>query len=336
MSEQELLRSYAQQVAELQAELANYQRILNLVGSQEDASAPSQSESPSQVPAPSGAGTLPAGSEFHRDMLDHLSDGFAEVHADGTLGYYNLAFAQLLSLPADTPEKLRLMDVEHLAACQPFAAALKSVLGGTPQYVQCVLTDQQGQRRVIECAATAVPDGANAFTAAFVIRDQTEREQLLAHLTALNRVATGLTRSLNFDERLAFALTACREATAADAALIYLIDADPQSLSLAGADGFSPESVATLQKNPLGLGQGQLGRVALDGEARAIVDLRGAHPAPRADPAREADLRRIRGAARRTPHHRRAWNLHARSPPVYGGGYSAADVDCDTGGIVPA
>jgi len=331
VSEQELLRSYAQQIGELQAELANYQRMLNLVGSHEAASAPSQSESPSQVPAPLGAatlgaatlgagalgagtlgagtlgagalgagtlgagalgagalgtgalgaGALPAGSEFHREILDHLSDGFAQVHADGTLGYYNHAFAQLLSLPADIPGKLRLMDVEHLAACQPFAAALKYVLGGTPQYAQCMLTDQQGNRRVLECAATAVPDGASAFIAALVIRDQTEREQLLAHLTALNRVAMALTRSLNFDERLGFALTACREATAADAAVIYLIDAGPQVLSLAGADGLSAASVATLQATPLGLDQGMLAGVALDGEARAIVDLRAAptlHP----------------------------------------------------------
>jgi diguanylate cyclase (GGDEF)-like protein len=149
---------------------------------------------------------------------------------------------------------------------------------------------------------------------------QTEREQSLAHLTVLNNVATALSRSLDFDQRLGIALTACREAMAADAALIYLIDADPQALSLvvsdhgrpepsagfvpqqqwrggivvrtatepsridgmretgsltlARADGFSAESVATLQATPLQLGQGQLAGVALDGEARAIADLR--------------------------------------------------------------
>lgn len=296
MSEQELLRSYQQKVAELQAELVTYQRIVDLVGSQEATAVLARAESRAPLPrgsqeaeaapahaarpAPTAAGSQEvsavlagAGAEFSREILEHLTDGFAQVRSDGTLSYYNRAFAQLLSLPADMPDTLHLMDLEHLSTCEPFAAALKAVLGGAPQYAQCTLTDTQGHRRVVECAATAVHAGGNAFTAALVIRDQTERELLLAHLTALNTVATALTRSLDFDQRLGFALAACREATAADAALIYLINEDRQTLSLARADGFSADSIAALQAAPLQMEQRLPAIVALDGAARVVAEL---------------------------------------------------------------
>ena len=299
MSEQELLRSYERQIAELQAELANYRRIVDLIGSQEATSVLAQ---PGSSPP---AATDP---ELNRDILEHLMDGFAHVRPDGTLSYFNSAFARLLGLPPDT-SGMHLMDLAHLARCEPFAEALRLVLAGTPRYARCELTDAAGHQRVIECAATAVPPGAHsqtaragasplpegrqAYSATLVIRDQTEREQLLAHMSALSNIATALTRTLDFEQRLDTALAACRNATGADAALIYLIDEDRQALSLARADGFSAQSAGVLQAAPLRIGQGLFGMTALDGEARVVAEL---GPLSTPDPAAVESERLASGA----------------------------------------
>ncbi|HYN89908.1 MAG TPA: diguanylate cyclase [Ardenticatenaceae bacterium] len=214
-----------------------------------------------------------AGEGLDQEYLDHLSDGFALLRGEGEILYANPSFERLLSLDGQIGMGAALLTVPHLNGCEKLVEALHSALHGRHARADFALTDPQGNRRCLEVAATPVPEGRGDYQAVLILRDQTERVQTLAYLGGLNKVAEAVIGTIDFKQMIRQALTACCEATAADAAIIYVLEADQQALALAGGDGLQPETLEFLGQNSRAVGQGQLGEVLAEGRPRAIPDL---------------------------------------------------------------
>ena len=99
-------------------------------------------------------------------------------------------------------------------------------------------------------------------------RQVAERTEELA---AVNAIAATLSRSLDLDDVLADALDKTLEVMSIEAGGIYLLDEETGVLTIAAQRGFSPTSVAEIDR--LKMGEGFSGHVAQAGEALVVRDV---------------------------------------------------------------
>jgi len=279
INEHELLHSTTESVVQAREQMAEFRKIFDLVSAGEIGNVFSNAEGKLTAFTPL------TGQLLNREFLDHLSDGFALIRENGTIDYCNSACRKMLAL--DYPTNAEFFSVPRLRDCAPLVKALQSAFHGSPGHAEFFLINRNGDKSYLEAAATPIVDPNKGNNAVIIVRDQTERQQNLAHLKGLSAVTEAIVQTLDFDQGLPLVLAACCEAVQADGCYLYFVDAQTKDLHLAGAIGLSAEMVEFLKQNPLPMGKGLTGQVALTGEPNAIVRVQDATVAYPAQVAKE-------------------------------------------------
>ncbi len=266
INDRELLHSSAEAVTYAQTQLAELKKVLDLVVTGEIE--PLFAAAKNQIGTP-GSWNHP---QFNRAYLDQLSDGFALINAEGIVDYCNPAIHVLLGVPECVPG-VNLLAIPALADCEPLVHAVQAALAGHPTHTEFFWRIAQGADAFLEIAATPITEHGQYAKAILVIRDQTARQKTIAHLKGLNVVAEAIVQTLEFEQRLHLMLNACREATQADGAFVYIFTPGATNLLLAGAVGLDAATIAFLKQHPIPFGAGLVGHVAATGLAQAQTQL---------------------------------------------------------------
>jgi len=195
-------------------------------------------------PAASASVALVGEAALNYQFLDRMQDGFAAIRADGSFLFCNAVFSKMLSIHEITPSQPVTM-----ADLQPFPEIVRAIekgLSGEYTHTNGRIFSPAGRLYFLEIGTTPVSGADNTFQTVLVLRDQTEREQTIAHLKSMNTVAAALTQTRPFSAALALALQACTQGFMADAAAAFFKKSDELLFQYEGSVGLHPDTIAHL------------------------------------------------------------------------------------------
>ena len=214
------------------------------------------------------------GKPVEREHAARLADGFAVLDPYGRVTFANPHFARRLGLGLKAVVGADLLADTPAADAIPLVQMLRATQRGETAQCTLAITGLDGRLRQL-CAAAAPVHGVPNARLVVVVRDQTCEQQARAHLAGLSAASQALTQTADFPTAAQVALAECRAAVSADAAALFVVEeADGLTMTTVCTDGFSPVSTGFLRQHALVVGMGQAGRVAAQGQGRAVPDLR--------------------------------------------------------------
>jgi len=210
-------------------------------------------------------------------VLEATMEGVVAVDKTGSIHYSNSRATSLLGL---APDELLGKKLQDLAADDRSRAVVELILEGASVSGS---SDIQLRRKSREEVWTLVSASASRDprtheeTFVFLLADitavkRTEQElrQRYHELLSMQRLSSGLAKSLDYDKRLENAVVTVLDVTKFEAGCIYLLDEAKQELTLQYQRGLSPAFVAQILRWPVD--RGVTGQVAKSGLPRFVTN----------------------------------------------------------------
>ncbi|HEX7049486.1 MAG TPA: PAS domain S-box protein, partial [Longimicrobiales bacterium] len=134
---------------------------------------------------------------FHRALIEHATDAFAVLDADGTIRYCSAAIEAITGRRPEERLGRKLLEFVHADDAPRLEAMLRRIAGagGAPASIDVRVLHRSGDWRVLEAQAQNLLDRPEVAGIVVALRDVTERR---ARDAALRRMATVLDATSDF------------------------------------------------------------------------------------------------------------------------------------------